>query len=82
MAAGPVQAGDDVGDGLPDAGDFPEAALADDLRQRHGQGAEALGRPGVGLGAVGVAPAQGHSLPEFAQQSDDSRGVNRGHSQE
>jgi hypothetical protein len=77
-----VQAGDDFGDGVTNAGELAQPAIADDLGQRHRQGAEALGRTGISLGAIGIAAAQGDALPEFAQQVDDFRGVEHWHGEE
>ena len=77
-----MQPGDDVRDGLADAGDFAQTLFVNDLGERLGKGAQALGGARIGSGAIGIAAAQGGPLPEFAQQLDNLRGVDRGHDEE
>jgi hypothetical protein len=68
MGAGLVQPGNDVGNRIADAGDFAQLAFANDVRERHRKGAEAFGCAGIGLGPIGIAAAQRHTLPEFSTQ--------------
>jgi hypothetical protein len=79
MRAGFMQPGDNVSNGFADAGDFPQSAVADDLRERDGESAEAFGSPRIGFAPVGIAAAQRDLLPEFAQQTNDLRGFKRSH---
>lgn len=58
MTAGPVQFGDDVGDGLSDARDFGEPTFFDQHIERDGERGQAIRRARVGLGPIRVAAAQ------------------------
>ena len=52
-----IELGDDVGDGVADAGNVPQTALRDNWAQRPGQRAQAVGGAEIRLGAVWVATA-------------------------
>ena len=56
-----------------------EPILRDYLVQRHRKGADAVGRPGIGLGPVRIAAAQGRASGEFPEKLGDSRGVESSH---
>ena len=71
MGAGLVQCGDHAGYGIADSGDFAHAALPDELVQRNGNCAKALGRAGIGPHAVRIAAAQSAALREFTKQFSD-----------
>ena len=59
VGAGPVQLGDDISDGLADAGDFGEPLLLDQAVEGFGECSEAVRCAGIGLGSViRIAAAQ------------------------
>ena len=79
MCARAVKLRDDIGNGVADARNFREPILRDDLVQWHRKGADAVGRPGIGLGPVRIAAAQGRASGEFPEKLGDSRGVESSH---
>ena len=58
-----MQPGDDVRYGLADARDFAQALFVDDLRERLGKSAQALGGARIGSGAIGITATQGDPFP-------------------
>src|SRR4029077_10445090 len=57
----------------PTPGISRKTLFVDDLGERHGKGAQALGGARIGSGAIGITATQGDPLPEFAQQLDNLR---------
>jgi hypothetical protein len=55
VGAGPVQLGDDIGDGLADTRDFCEPTFFDQHIERDGERGQAIRCAGVGLGSIRVA---------------------------
>src|SRR4051812_50070272 len=68
-----MQLGDDVGDGITDAGNFLQAILRNQVFQWLCERQEVLRRARIRLGKVWVATAQGRTLPEFSEQVGDLR---------
>jgi hypothetical protein len=79
MRSGLVQSGDDAGYGIAHSGNLAHATLTNELIERNGQSAKAVGGARISSGAIRVTPTQGSSLPEFAKEFGYGRRVERGH---
>lgn len=79
MTAGPVQLGDDIGDGVADSRNFGETTFGNQHIEREGEGRQAIRRARVGLGSVLIATTQRGPLCVFAKQRNDHWRVDRRH---
>jgi hypothetical protein len=58
MAAGPVQLGDDVSDGIADPWNLAQPAFRDDALERLGERRQALRGTQISLGTIGIAACE------------------------
>jgi hypothetical protein len=79
VSTGLVQLRDDIGDGVADTWDFPEATFTDDLAKRNGKRQQVFCCARIGPCPMGRSASDGGTLGEFSKQTGHGGGIESCH---